>query len=275
MKKVINPFKGLDMSAEAQEIRKIERFNEADSCPENISNWLPKIVKTVNSESPFKIPKTKIIKLDIDWWSWLRSDRYAEEDIRKFNEYLIAELKNEKIPFPLFMKSGIFGHKFDFERTLVKNDQEVGLKFLDLYYESMMLGADNTNEAAFREFVFNKDNRNTIYNGLPLNTEFRVFYDYDEEKVIGIANYWQPKIMEKALKGKELKTYLAEKANIVNEYDLRKEFVASEIGKQMRSCVGLSGKWSIDIMKVDEEYWLIDMARMEKSALVDCLENIR
>lgn len=52
-----------------------------------------------------------------------------------------------------------------------------------------------------------------------------------------------------------------------------KEFIVAEISRAMRDVQGLSGKWSIDVMKNSDEYWLIDMARMEYSALVNVMET--
>ncbi len=35
-----------------------------------------------------------------------------------------------------------------------------------------------------------------IYKGLPLHTEYRVFVDADEKKVLGLNPYWEPEVMK-------------------------------------------------------------------------------
>lgn len=63
----------------------------------------------------------------------------------------------------------------------------------------MIVGADDTSEVVFREFIGSKEDVPTIYSGMPLHTEFRVFYDFGSKKAIGVSNYWNPEVMEKSM----------------------------------------------------------------------------
>lgn len=272
----INLFAGIDMSEEAVNKRHQEAFASSQENPENMSYWFPKIMASTTKEQSFlKVPETEIIQLDSEMWKWLRSDRYTPEKIKEFNDFLvgkIGELLKDKNT--LFMKTGIFSNKFSFSTTVVDSDQTIGDKLLDIYYTSMMFGADNTSEVVFREMVSDKEGRLKIYEGMPLHTEFRVFYDFDTKEIIGVANYWHPELMEANLKGDDLENYLKEKDTIVNDFNTYKHKVAEEVSLFLKGTNELNGKWSVDVMKNGDEFWLIDMARMERSALTKQIEQL-
>ena len=60
----------------------------------------------------------------------------------------------------------------------------------------VIYGVSSNNEWVVREFIDDKENNPTIYNGLPLHTEYRVFVDFDKEEIIGISPYWHPEVMK-------------------------------------------------------------------------------
>lgn len=253
-------------------------YDDARNNPNNMSNWLPKILESKTRNHSFlRVPKTHIFEIYDDWWEWLRSDNYTDEKIELFNIYLNGFLyryfgDNQTV----FMKTGVFSNKFNFVEPLITDRSQVGKNFLNMYYYSMLVGAHTTKEVVFREYIPNKDNHETIYNGMPLHTEFRVFYDFDEHKVVGVANYWHPDVMEHGINSPEDKeTYNKSKERIIKEYDENKGYIQSEVHEFMKGCETLTGKWSVDVMLVsDDDPWLIDMARMENSALVDKIEYV-
>lgn len=266
-------FKGIDMTEEGIKKRHLELYNNSKINLENMSYWFPKISKAnINGYSSLKLPLTKIIQLDFENWNWLRTDNYTEEAVYSFNNYLLKELGDFYKDEPLFMKTGIFSNKFDFKCTFIDNPSTIGRKFLDMFYTSMVYGADNTAEVVFRTLIKDIDNKPTIYNGMPLKTEYRVFYDFDVKDSVGVSNYWHPDLMEINLKGLDKEIYLKEKDNLVSEYESHKLSVVNEVIVFMESCEGLTGKWSIDVMKNGDDYWLIDMARMNRSGLVSEME---
>jgi len=110
---------------------------------------------------------------------------------------------------------------------------------------------------------------------MPLHTEYRVFYDFDKKEVVGIANYWNPEVMTlEVLRSDDYFEYEKVRNKIKKEYDEHKQSVVNEVHKFLKNCETLQGKWSIDVMKNGDDFWLIDIARMERSALVDLMENI-
>jgi hypothetical protein len=271
----IDIFKGIDMSEEGKLKRQLDSFDLTKRNPENMSIWLPRILSSTTSKlSRLKIPDTKIIALTFDYWKWLRSDSYTKETIKEFNDWLVAQLDDFLMGEPLFMKSGVFSNKFQFGNTMIDNNEDIGEKFLNVFYQSMVVGADNTSEVVFRQRVIENERTAKIYGGMPLHTEFRVFYDFDSKEIVGVSNYWHPDEMNGYLSPADQQTYNQELPRILSDFNENKHMVAFEVSKYMEGCTKLKGKWSVDVMKNGEDYWLIDMARMERSALVHRMEPV-
>lgn len=253
-----------------------QRYKEDGTTPENMSLWLPHLTESkTQGDSVLKIPKTKTVTLDYDWYKWLRNDSYTPEKVKEFNEYLLSLVGDFEEGKPFFMKTGIYSDKFVFEKCAVRDRSTVGQHFLDIFYNSMIVGAASTNEVVFRELIEDEDASPTIYHGMPLHTEFRVFYDYDTKRVVGVANYWHPDIMENALRNPyDQNGYRDAKEKLLSEYETFKAKVCEEVATFMEGVGGMDGRWSVDVMKNGDSFWLIDMARMERSALLDQMEPI-
>lgn len=266
-----------DLSDEAIEESLQRRYKEHNENPENMSYWLPKIMKNFSgNKTVLLVPETKVVKLGFDYWKWLRSDRYSDGDLKEFGEFLKEEIRDFLPRQKLFMKTGVFSNKFEFRMTGIRDRDNLGDKFKDMYYVSMLLGADNTDEVVFREYIEDIEDRKKIYEGMPLHTEFRVFYDFDTHEVLGVSNYWHPDIMRGfgSLREDDLESYNKEKERLEKEFGELKSYVSEEVKKLMSSCVELSGSWSVDVMKNGDEFWLIDMARKSRSALVSQMEEV-
>lgn len=147
----------------------------------------------------------------------------------------------------------------------------------------------SNNEWVVREFIDDKEDNPTIYNGLPLHTEYRVFVDFDDKEIIGINPYWDPDVMKKNLlevgssknsvKQHDYIIYSTHEEKLMIRYEENKDLVMNEVRKLLDKC-NLTGQWSIDIMQNGDDFWLIDMARATESALVECvpkskLKNVR
>ena len=74
----------------------------------------------------------------------------------------------------------------------------------------VIYGVSTTNEWCVREFIKDKEDCPTIYCGLPLHTEYRVFVDFDTDEVLGIHNYWDSEVMKKRF---------AEERNLTDKHD--------------------------------------------------------
>ncbi|CDQ41878.1 hypothetical protein [Virgibacillus salexigens] len=259
---------------EAVQIRK-DKYKSASECLENMSYWLPKVeASSARDVSSLQIPFTKTITLNLETYEWLLSDNYTQETIQEFNQSIIEDLGDFLIDQKLFIKTGNFSNKFQFKNTVVSDREKLGKQFLNIYYDAMCFGVPDSNEIVIREYIEDKEDRPTIYSGMPLHTEFRVFYDFDIDEPIGISNYWHPDEMLEWLSEPDLTSYKSIKDTIVSDFNKYKKNVVLQVSILMQGVTSLKGKWSIDVMKNGEDFWIIDMARMERSALVNKMESL-
>lgn len=181
--------------------------------PNSMSKWLPEINKAAKQTKFFKIPRTKILRVPKALLQTTRVLEFPELtplSLEIINRYAskVFELDEEK---DYFVKTGTFSSKFDFRNTKVTKGQEVKelgsyLWFIQhqasnlaspLNIPGPVYGVSSNNEWVVREFIDDKENNPTIYNGLPLHTEYRVFVDFDDKEIIGINPYWDPDVMKR------------------------------------------------------------------------------
>lgn len=263
--------------------------------PNTMSNWLFAIKEVVDKIGFFKIPKTRIIKVPLALLQSTRVYDYTElsplslEVINRF-ACRVFDLDLEK---DYFIKTGTFSSKFDFRNAKVTKGQEVSELGSYLWYiqsqtnqmasplnNKVIYGVSSNNEWVVREFIDDKENNPTIYNGLPLHTEYRVFVDFDKEEIIGISPYWHPEVMKENFldigvsapiqKNHDYINYISHEETLMKRYEENKNLVISEVSKLLKDCK-LKGQWSIDIMQNGSDFWLIDMARASESALSECV----
>ena len=189
--------------------------------------WLPQIIDSVDQEGFFKVPQTKIIKVPMPLLQLTRLEYSSlnRTTLDIVNEYCkrVFDLDVNK---KYFIKTGTYCSKFDFRNALVQGESEVntlGEYLLFVHSQALesahydikngkrpiIYGKSTTNEWVVREFIEDKEDNLTIYHGLPLHTEYRVFVDFDTKKVLGVHSYWDKDLLEKTFsdrvkKGNEL-----------------------------------------------------------------------
>lgn len=263
--------------------------------PNTMSNWLFAIKEVVDKTQFFKIPKTRIIKVPLALLQSTRVYEFGELSplsLEIINRYAqrVFDLDTEK---DYFIKTGTFSSKFDFRNAKVTKGQEVLELGSYLWYiqhqanqmasplnNVVMFGVSSNNEWVVRDFIDDKEDNPTIYNGLSLHTEYRVFVDFDTEKVIGISPYWHPEVMKANFlnigvsapiqKNHDYINYINHEDTLMKRYEENKDLVVFEVSKLLKDCK-LNGQWSIDIMQNGSDFWLIDMARASESALSECV----
>lgn len=263
--------------------------------PNTMSNWIFAIKGVVDKTKFFKIPKTRIIKVPLALLQSTRVYDFGELSplsLEIINRYAqkVFDLYKEK---DYFIKTGTFSSKFDFRNAKVTKGQEVSELGSYLWYiqhqanqmasplnNKVIYGVSSNNEWVVREFIDDTENNPTIYNGLPLHTEYRVFVDFETEEVIGISPYWHPEVMKENFlyigvsapiqKNHDYINYINHEKTLMKRYEENKDLVVSEISKLLKDCK-LKGQWSIDIMQNGSDFWLIDMARASESALSECV----
>lgn len=263
--------------------------------PNAMGNWLPALVDGVQTQDFFKVPATRIIKVPMPILQLSRCVDYANltpgtvDIIDRFCQQ-VFDLDEAK---SYFIKTGTFSSKFDFRNAKVTGAKEVReLGEYLLYISSQAVaaasplttptiyGMSTTNEWVVREFIPDKEKNPCIYKGLPLHTEYRVFADFDAQKVIGMSPYWEPSVMKKrfaqGIESKDLHyfhdymVYHAHEKTLMRRYNQNVDTVKQNVEK-MLPAIPLSGQWSIDVMQNGDDFYIIDMALAENSALVECV----
>lgn len=121
-----------------------------------------------------------------------------------------------------------------------------------------------------------------IYHGLPLWTEYWVFIDGDDKQVLGISSYWKPDVMKKRFGDGEDSndpdmvhdyiTYSMAEESLMKRYEENKNKIVEEIGKIV-PYMQIHGQWSIDVMQNGDDFYIIDMALAQDSALKECVPH--
>lgn len=263
--------------------------------PNAMSKWLPKIKEANDKCGFFNIPKTKILKVPLTLLQTTRVYEYnslTPETMNVINEYIKRVFELDTCQ-SYFIKTGTFSSKFEFRNAKVQSGQEVnelGSYLWFIQHQANQLasplnnrsvyGVSSNNEWVVREYIEDKENNPTIYNGLPLHTEYRVFVDFDTQEVIGLAPYWDPDTMKDHFKDCENNpqkahdyvVYSVHEATLMKRYEENKDLVREKV-QELVEKQPLSGQWSIDIMQNGDEFWLIDMARASESALIQYVES--
>ena len=249
-----------------------EVYNEYKSMSENktnFSNWFFAISEAIGKNELIKIPYSQVIKIPFEVWKWIRLDLHKKEEVINFSIGIIGQIKEELKGKKLFLKSGVFSNKFEFGNCVIEPNElnTIGIKFLNICHYCQLVNCPLSNEIVIREFIETKSDRKSIYEGMKLNTEIRLFYDFDNSKVIGTVNYW-----DKVYVGNNLhnpvdeEVFKQESDKIENEYNEIKDILVVEVDRVLKDSKALKGKYSIDFMYDGEKFWLIDMAEAEKSA---------
>lgn len=273
-----------------------ETYAQFKHNPASMAYWLPFVHRGVTDSlgETFSIPATKILRLSPELAQYTRREfgiETNEVSVRAFDRIIEeAFALDTSAADSWFIKTGTFSNKFEFRNTRCREADEMGQYFHLLNNQAMALGAGDTVDLVVRRWIDASENTPEIYHGMPLRTELRAFVDLDSPKprVLGVTPYWHPQVMKNALKlaldqpgvgaGKnDYRTWSAHAAALEQGFNTHRPEVTTRLEKLLPHLhkQGLRGTWSIDIL-VDESdaqpcYWLIDMAPMHSSALVDVL----
>lgn len=262
--------------------------------PNSIGCWFPALKNAVDNQDFFKVPETKIIKVPLPILQLTRCDFMeltpTTIDIVNRWAYKAFELDENKT---YFIKTGTYSSKYDFRNAKVttpKEVRELGSYLLFIHYQALQMaspltnpciyGVSTTNEWCVREFIEDKEDNPCIYHGMPLHTEYRVFIDCDTDEILGISPYWKPDVMEKrfsefsdadtADKKHDYVIYKMHKKTLMRRYKENKDMLIDKV-KELLPNINLKGQWSLDIMQNGNDFWLIDMAIADTSALKECI----
>ena len=244
-----------------------EYYNDLKQDVHNVSYWFPKV-----ANCGIKVPKTFVKEIPVELFGHLFID-HPKEDI----DCIYNWVKNELIPsIPnelrglIFIKNGAFSNKFDFSTCSIRcNPLEIARSIAEINYASLMFDTGGNTEIVIRERIpFDERITPTIYHGMPLRNEYRVFYDFDNRKALYIANYWDWNYCHDAISHNVTDKIVYEKVynRLAEHYVQNREKVMAMVEEHMKD-VELSGIWSVDILEDEcHDFWLIDMALGHRSA---------
>lgn len=250
----------------------------------SIANWFEPLKNAAIKTEFFKVPDTKIIHLPIELAQFIRIEYHetSQADRQAFNDFIFNafELEDDKT---YFIKTGNFSSKFQFANAKCSEPREMGEYFQVINNFAMEVGAGSTVDLTVREYIEDSEGNPTIYNGMPLRTEFRAFVDFDKNKVFGTVPYWDPTVMKNVLKNqaiasmnpnimRDFEVYLTHEDKLTREFNDHVTQINREIEKLLPH-MNLKGQYSIDVMKNVNDFYLIDMALMAESALVNLLPD--
>ena len=245
-------------------------FDRAQSMPNLFSKWWPAV-----KDCGIKVPKSTVFPVPSELIKHFYMEK-PDEDIAAVQAWVDGTvspgLKEAGLQGLLFVKNGDFSNKFDADRSCMVRQDELTDAIININYAAMCCGADmggGCNELVVRERILH-DARVTpcIYSGLPLRSEFRVFYDFDLKKVLFTANYWEyDYIYEHLYDVTDRIIFDHERERLENTFREKKEAAEALVAEHMVNVEGLSGPWSVDLMMTEDgEMYLIDMAVAEQSA---------
>lgn len=259
--------------------------------PNSMGFWFPPLVEGLYGSAFFKVPDTKILRVPI---TMLQLTRLGFETLNPVTKEIVNRYCQKVFHLDgyedYFIKTGTYSSKYEFRNAHIHNPKEInemGEYFLFLNHLTCSMasplnnrcfyGANTTNEWVVREYIKDKENNPTIYNGLPLHTEYRVFVDFDTKEILGASPYWRSDVMKNEFKKvsspQERHDYVVYKMyeDILNQrYHESVQTVLAEL-KKVIPRIELTGQWSVDVMRNGNDYYIIDMALAENSALNDCV----
>lgn len=257
-----------------------------DNNMNQIGYWLPKVAEI----SPFKIPDTKIVKVPLSLLQLGRVFEYSELTPTTFkiiNEYCKKVFELD-LNGTYFIKNGVFSSKFDFRNAKVTTPQEVAELGQYLFYihqqacqmasllnNKSIYGCGTTTEWVVREYI-ESPAKETIYMGLPLNTEYRIFVDFDKKIILSDNQYWNKEVMNKRFEENrnshdvhDAVTYNMASERLEKTYNENIDKVKEMVQELLNNNIEMTGQWSVDIMQVENDFYLIDMALAENSFYYD------
>lgn len=259
----------------------------------SMGHWLPALEIGATRHGFFKIPPTTIIQVPLTLLQLTRLDwdRLTPMTMAVVDRYCQKAFHlDERKEY--FVKTGTYSSKYDFRNAHVtgaKEVREIGEYLLFIHHQALQMasplnnkqiyGASTTNEWVVRDFIRDKEDNPTIYKGMPLHTEYRIFVDFDAKKVIGYNPYWDPEVMkgrfaagagDSAHDKHDYIIYLMHEDTLMKRYHENVKQVVQRV-EEMLPDIPLDGQWSLDIMQNGDDFYAIDMGQAANSALKECV----
>ena len=246
-------------------------LNDIRSSPNNLSFWFPKV-----RDCGIRVPETHVIPIpeNVHDAFYMENGDSDRKRIAAFVHEMVIPVVSALPGLP-FIKNGCFSGKFDFNRCCPpdKDEKTIVESITDIQYESLCFDTGGSLEIVIRERIPSPKDMPRIYGGMPLNTEFRLFYDFDLNEPLYLVNYWdrgycRDTIAERSPSDGE--AFDRRWPSLHAEYLRSASSVFVDASRALKGVKGLAGQWSVDfLLGADGTLWLIDMAIARQSAYWD------
>lgn len=255
--------------------------------PNNFSYWFPHVKELTKK---INIPESVIIPIPEEIYKSFFHER--EGDNERIGNWVLKSvaptidgnpsLKNRKI----FIKNGCFSNKFNFAKScLIDNYQDIETlisHICQIQSDALLFETDGYLELVVRQYIEPSPNTPTIYNGMPLRPEIRVFYDFDRHQYLYSVNYWDwdychsricfgwngERKLDADIYETAWPSLKAETERLLNRFlPLISNALSTVTTLTMPE--GQPNVWSVDFLLEDSRVWLIDMAQAWRSAYWD------
>ena len=251
-------------------------YIEDRNYPENYSNWIGAILnpgdfKQVNTiaNQIFTYEETECMR---------KSETLSEINKEELTKILAPTIE-KMAPDRLYsIKNGCFSNKFTFS-TSVANQNNLVEQLWKINYASALLDTGGYTELVVRELIdYNRETTPTIYDGMPLREEIRVFYNIDTECIEYMVDYWDYDYCRPNITNKTDQIIFDWFHNKISGRTENHQRCLTDIMNRISNMKmpifdkqKINGIWSIDFMYIQEtdEIYLIDMARAFRSAYWD------
>lgn len=259
-----------------------------------IGFWFPALVEACKQQNFFKLPNTTVIKVPLPMLQLTRCEysKLTPTTLKIVDDFCQKAFQLD-IGKEYFVKTGTFSSKYDFRNAHIKGEKEVrelGEYLLYIHFQANQMasplskptiyGVSTTNEWVVRDYIQDKEANPCIYKGMPLHTEYRIFVDFDAKEIIGKNPYWDPDVMKKrfgheqdADSPHQIHDYIVYSMHepvLMQRYKENIDTVCNHI-RNLIPYISLHGQWSIDVMQNGNDFWIIDMALAQNSALLQCV----
>ena len=237
----------------------------------NFSYWFPRI--EVVGKYGIKVPKSYIIEVPEDIYEAFFQERKGDRRlIRQWaHKAVLPVIKKHFDGKEVFMKNGCYSGKFNFDKCChIKANaslEDVVEHLCELQMDSLLKETDGYLEVVLREWIQPEKDCKTIYGGMPLRTEMRLFYDFSNHKPLYWVNYWiwdechdlicmgwNGERKEDADAYEQCYTHIDERLKQCQETHWQ------TIIDALQQVASMKGIWSVDFLFENNQVWLIDAA---------------
>lgn len=250
-------------------------MNELRSNPNNFSFWFP-FVKDLKIRG-LMVPKSVVIDCpeEVAMSFFMEKEGDGQRIDQWVSDKVVPAVKENFLSGEIFIKNGCFSDKYTFDNACHVKDafdiRQLTEQIIRIQNDSLCLERGGNLELVIREYIPAAPGTPTIYHGMPLRPEVRIFYDFRYHQYLYAVNYWL---------WDECHDYICRHPEDAMVYQMEYPKLNRQTAellirhmetlcRTMDSVEGLAGIWSVDFILEDDRVCLIDMAQSHRSAYWD------